>query len=62
MKKKSKGIVTLYERKTKRIDGSTRIVPAFKVASKELEEMGHTGGDQFKMTIERDRIIFNKVI
>ena len=62
MKKKAKNIVTIYSKSTPRKDGSVRKVPAFKIASKELEEMGHTEGDMFKVVIERDRIVFNKII
>lgn len=61
MYKKSKGIVTIYSKESKRTDGSIRKVPALKIATKELEETGHTEGDQFKMTIEKDRIIFIKL-
>ena len=61
MKKKSKNIVTIYSKKTKRIDGSLRIVPALKVATKELKVMGHNEGDQFKMNIEKDKITFYKL-
>ena len=62
MEKKAKGIVTIYSKKTKRVDGSTREVPALKIATKELAEMGHITGDQFKINIEKDRIVFTKII